>query len=101
MGAEDWEINVLVKSVLVKRWVDIRRFQISTTQGIVHLKGMVGFKGMGIVEDHQPFQLLQIEKDIKAIKGVRGVKMDLFNWKKNRITGSWEKKMKEVHKSKQ
>jgi len=55
MGAEDWEINVLVRAALVKRWVDIRKVHISTTRGTVHLKGTIGFKGAGTVEEHQSF----------------------------------------------
>ena len=94
MGAEDWEINVLVRAALVKRWVDIRKVHISTTRGTVHLKGTIGFKGAGTVEEHQSFYMVQIERDIKAIRGVKGVRMDLLNWEKRRATGRWEKKRK-------
>ena len=94
MGAEDWEINVLVRAALVRRWVDIRRIHISTTRGTVHLKGTISFRGAGTVEDQQPLYMVQVEKDIKAIKGVKGVRMDLLNWEKSRATGRWGKKRK-------
>jgi len=38
--------------------------------------------------------MVQIERDIKAIRGVKGVRMDLLNWEKRRATGRWEKKRK-------
>ena len=86
---EDWEINVRVREVLVKRAVNIKFVNISTNNGTVLVKGILGFLGTEVDDEHIPQILLRIEKDIKEIKGVRDTKLGFLGWTK--AMGSWKK----------
>ena len=86
---EDWEINVRVREVLVKRSVNIKFVNISTNNGSVLVRGALGFLGEKVSEEHIPQILTRIEKDIKEIKGVRDTKLAFIEWTK--ALGTWKK----------
>jgi hypothetical protein len=86
---EDWEINVLVRGELVKRFVNTKFVRISTNNGCVLVTGVLTFLGPPIDESHIPAILLKIEKDIRNIKGVRDLKLQFADWMKR--DGKWTK----------
>lgn len=84
---EDWQINVEVRSALVKRFVDTKTVIISTNNGSVLIKGELRFLGGNVEEEHIPAILLKIEEDLKYIKGVKDVKINFKDWIK--VNGRW------------
>ncbi|MFH0775663.1 MAG: hypothetical protein V2A53_09295 [bacterium] len=85
---EDWEINVRVREVLVKRFVNIKHVLISTNSATVLVKGTLGFLGTSPAKEHIPQILVRIEKDIREIKGVRDVRLSFEGWIK--VGGTWK-----------
>ncbi|MEW6679849.1 MAG: hypothetical protein AB1297_02350 [bacterium] len=77
---EDWQINVEVRAALVKRFVDTKTVNVSTSNGCVLIKGELGFVGQNVEEEHIPPILSKIEKDIKYIKGVKDLKINFKDW---------------------
>ncbi|MBU2461251.1 hypothetical protein KKH65_00020, partial [bacterium] len=86
---EDWELNVRVREVLVKRAVNIKFVNISTNNGSVLVRGVLDFLGEKVSDEHIPQILTRIEKDIKEIKGVRDTKLAFIEWTK--ALGTWKK----------
>lgn len=85
---EDWELNVWVREVLVKRFVNIKYVAISTNNATVLVRGVLGFLGVPPDREQIPQILTRIEKDIKEIKGVRDVKLSFDGWIKT--IGTWK-----------
>jgi len=90
---DDWSINVKVEAELVKAWIDTRKIDFSTINGIVHLRGTIDFQLDVFVNPDAPdyhtkrmeieaAKLKRVESHIKRIGGVRGVRMELTNWVK-------------------
>ncbi|MEW6102907.1 MAG: hypothetical protein AB1630_03665 [bacterium] len=79
---EDWQINVEVKATLVKRFVDTKTVNVSTSNGCILVKGELSFMGGNVKEEDIPLMLLKIEKDIKYIKGVKDIKINFKDWVK-------------------
>ncbi|MEW6482760.1 MAG: hypothetical protein AB1397_07180 [bacterium] len=77
---EDWQINVEVRAALVKRFVDTKTVNVSTSNGCVLIKGELGFVGQNVEEEHIPSILSKIEEDIKYIKGVKDLKINFKDW---------------------
>ncbi|MDI6752235.1 MAG: hypothetical protein QME07_05180 [bacterium] len=97
---EDWDINVVVRQELVKEWVDTKRITFNTIGGVVHIKGVVIFKKalkddplIASIEERantEKKRLAHIERKIKKISGVKGVKFDLQDWAK--VGNEWKRK---------
>ncbi|MDI6792528.1 MAG: BON domain-containing protein [bacterium] len=86
---EDWAINVDVRAELVKRWVDVRKINISTVSGVVYLKGSIVFReDKGVPYRERPQIIKQLEEIIKKLPGVKAVKFRLANWIK--MDGQWQ-----------
>jgi len=90
---DDWGINVKVEAELVKAWIDTRKIDFSTINGIVHLRGTIDFQLDVFINPDDPeyynkrmeveaSKLKRVETHIKRIGGVRGVRMELTNWVK-------------------
>ena len=86
---EDWEINVLVREVLVKRAVNTKLVNISTNNGTVLVRGTFDLLPIGVSDEDIPQILSRIEKDIKETKGVRDTKIAFIGWTK--VIGTWKK----------
>jgi len=98
---DDWDINVSVRQELVKRFVDLRRVNFNTIGGIVYVKGVVVFtktkdsseKIVASIEERieaERKRLIDLEKRIKKIKGVKGVVFNLEDWVK--FGNEWKRK---------
>ncbi|MEW6102738.1 MAG: hypothetical protein AB1630_02780 [bacterium] len=98
---EDWDINVSVRQELVKRFVDLRRIKFNTIASVVHLKGSVVFvktkdsseKIVASIEERleaEKRRLIDLEKRIRKIKGVKAVIFDLEDWVK--FGSEWKRK---------
>ncbi|MDI6751827.1 MAG: hypothetical protein QME07_03075 [bacterium] len=86
---EDWEINVRVREVLIKRFINIKHILISTNNATVLVRGTLGFLGTDPDKEQIPQILVRIEKDIKEIKGVRDARLSFDGWIK--VEGTWKK----------
>ncbi len=95
---EDWDINVVVRQELVKEWVDTKKITFNTIGGVVYIKGVIIFKKVlkddpliaFIKERAEKKRLTRIERKIKKIPGVKGVKFDLQDWAK--VGNEWKRK---------
>ena len=75
----DMDINVAVRRVLVRHWVDLGRISVRTTRSVVWLSGaMVRVKNGG-GELHNE-EMLGIFQEIKNVHDVRRVHLKLINW---------------------
>ena len=80
---QDWEINCMVRAHLVKWWIDIKRVDIQTVDGVVYIKGSLYFRSTAkIEEEERPQAVGQLEKEIKRMPGVKDLFMELTNWVK-------------------
>lgn len=79
---QDWEINCQVRSYLVKWWIDIKKLDIRTIGGVVYIKGAIRFKEGRLQENEESNAILHIEKDLRKMQGVKGVKLEFTNWAK-------------------
>ena len=89
---EDWEINVRVREVMVKRFVNIKYIAISTNNATVLVRGRLGFLGVPPDREQIPQILTRIEKDIRDIKGVRDARLSFEGWMK--VGGTWKETYK-------
>lgn len=71
MSFSDFRIKSMVKTVLVRHWVDIHRIRIECFRGNVHLKGeLCQLKRR---ESSENTLLEKIEREIRRLPGVRKV----------------------------
>ena len=81
----DWQINNNVKQELTKRWIDISKLRISTTKGVVEIKGAISFTGQAGGDTELSTimnKLKNIDRAIRGINYVRDIHWKLDNWKK-------------------
>ncbi|MFH1564156.1 MAG: hypothetical protein ABIF11_12205 [Nitrospirota bacterium] len=90
---DDWGINVKVEAELVKSWIDTRKVDFSTINGVVHINGTLEFQLDIFVNPDDPeyhekrmeveaTKLKKVESRLKRISGVRGVRIEFNNWAK-------------------
>ena len=81
----DWEINRKVKNELVKRGLNLSKIKISSTRGIVELRGELEFltaQSKTISPEQVQLLLHQLDLSIRAIPGVKMIKWKIKNWQK-------------------
>ena len=73
MPVADFRINSLVKSILVKHWVDLQKIQFDTHRGNVYLRGELSQLKRRNTGEFDRSLFDAIESEIKRIRGVRKV----------------------------
>jgi osmotically-inducible protein OsmY len=90
---EDFRINAQVRALLVRRWVDTSKVDQGTTNGVVYFRGTIrSYRAQNMYskqEAHEAaaYLVARIERDIRGIRGVKDVVMDLEDFKK--VGGRW------------
>jgi hypothetical protein len=90
VSSQDYRINAEVRRLLVSRWVDVSLLQIGTTNGVVYLMGSFepavedALQRVGQPPEKDPAQrilrlLMQVDKDLRRLRGVRDVVLNLRN----------------------
>jgi hypothetical protein len=98
---EDWDINVAVQEILVSNYVDLKEVDFNSIGGIVSIKGNINFAPPRWSKPPHPLarmkqqeieeaRMLNIERKIKKIEGVKSVKFQLLNWEK--VNARWRKR---------
>jgi len=81
----DWQINSAALQELVKRGVDVKRLQITSTRGILEIRGTLAF-GAATIEDLDVMlvfnKLRIIDRTMRGIPYLRDIQWKLLNWKK-------------------
>ena len=88
----DLKINSQVRSLLASHWVDLQYLNIGSYHGTVRLNGELRYLGArdGLSTDAAKLEL--IEGEVRRVKGVKRVHLDLLNWRKNH-KGLWETRL--------
>ncbi len=87
MLREDFVIQTNVRRILIRSNIDYSEITFGTVRGVVYIQGV--FK-VGTSKDTGEFiakTLRSLELKIRGIPGVVDVKIQLFNWKKEK--GQW------------
>lgn len=116
MRSEDFRINAIVRSILVRRYIDTSRCIFTTINGRVYIRGELlkiyrkrdrednggnltqseatsekasgGFQPkQGEVQDGELLLISILEQEISRIPAVKGIQFDLRNWRKE--MGKW------------
>src|ERR1043166_3634425 len=75
----DMDINVAVRRVLVRHWIDLGRVSVRTTRSVVWMSGaLIRVKNGGGELTNE--EMLGIFQEIKSINGVRRTHLKLINW---------------------
>ncbi|MEW6687388.1 MAG: BON domain-containing protein [Candidatus Edwardsbacteria bacterium] len=92
MAAEDFQIRQMVKRILARRWIDTMRVNVSVTNCVVYLKGIVTQQSSNKLEElkSDPRIVKHIEEDIRSIHAVKDIVFDLEDLKKT--AGGWVKR---------
>lgn len=73
------ELNVVVRRILVRHWVDLGKVSIRTTRGVVWLSGsLVRLRNGGT--EMRPDEMQGIFDEIRAVHGIRRMHPRLLNW---------------------
>lgn len=73
MPVADFRINSLVKSILVKHWVDLQKIQYDTHRGNVYLRGELSQLKRRNTGEFELSLFEVIESEMRRIRGVRKV----------------------------
>lgn len=85
----DMDLNVAVRRVLVRHWIDLGRVSVRTTRAVVCLSGaLVRMKNGG--DELSNEGMLGIFQEIKNLHGVRRMHLKLINWGGGTEVGSTE-----------
>jgi hypothetical protein len=91
---EDARIHSQVRSVLVRRWVDLERLRVGTTDGVVHIEGELRqclSLAPAIGEGAPSLQFVRkLERELQRIPGVRDVVLSLVGFEK--VGWEWKRK---------
>lgn len=75
----DMDINVAVRRVLVRHWIDLGRISVRTTRGVVWLSGsLLRIKNAGSELGNE--EMLSIFQEMKNVHGVRRLHPQVLNW---------------------
>ncbi len=96
MSVEDMQIRLQVRAILVRHWVDMRTLDYDVTGQVVYLHGM-----LAVGYEHPDYDrsdehgicsriLLNLERDLNRVPGVKALHYDLTNWAKS--SGMWIKR---------
>jgi hypothetical protein len=91
---EDARIHSRVRSVLARRWVDLKRLNVGTINGVVHIEGELRQSlslAPSIGEGKPSLQFVRkIERELRAIAGVRDVVFSVSGFEK--VGAEWRRK---------
>ena len=94
MQFEDFRINASVRTLLIRQWIDTTQLDYGTMNGIVYLRGSVrrevlqsGGKDKDSPEESIRLLMVRLERQIRAVRGVRDVVCNLQNVSK--VKGQW------------
>ena len=86
----DWQINNNVKIELVKRWINVQKVRIITTNGNVEIKGELEFTGND-AKDMEESAIMNMLKNLdmmlKGIPNIRDIKWNLDRFQ--RVGAQW------------
>lgn len=85
MAVSDFQINARVRSVLARHWIDTQRVRIGSFRGTVRLSGELRLICERTGRNFDGMQLELVVSEIRAIRGVARVHLDLANWTKNEL----------------
>jgi hypothetical protein len=96
MVVPDYTIQTQVRALLVRNWMDTRRIDYNVIGGVVHMRGT-----MAVLYEHPERDqndehgisarlLVNLERDMMRVDGVKAVHYDLSNWIKT--GGMWIKR---------
>ena len=88
MAASDFRINATVRSCLARRWVDLKKAQVSSFRGTVRVTGEITKLGCEGVAPADPHFMDQLELEIRSLPEVERVYFEITNWRRNE-TGHW------------
>lgn len=97
MSVEDMQIRLQVRTALVRNWVDLRTLDYDVTGQVIYLYGMlvVGYEHPNYdrKDEHgiNSRVLLNLERDLTHVPGVKAIHYDLTNWTKS--GGEWVKRV--------
>ncbi len=75
----DMEVNVAVRRVLVRHWIDLGKVSIRTTRGVVWLSGsLVRLRNGGA--EMKDDEMVNVFDEIRTVRGVRRMHPRLINW---------------------
>ena len=91
---DDARINSMVRSVLVRRWVDLDRLRIGTSDGVVYVEGELR-QGLSLAtaigEGKPSVQFIRkVDRELRRISGVRDVVLSLAGFEK--VGAEWKRK---------
>ncbi len=90
MSEEDLKINSKVRRLFVEHNFDVSQLSISSTSGLVNVRGELVKVGLRPLKDHEFIKYLSVlETAALRTKGVKRVIFHLKGWKK--IKGKWKK----------
>ncbi len=91
---DDARINSIVRNVLVRRWVDLDRLRIGTSDGVVHIEGEIRqclSLAPAIGEGRPSVQFVRkIDRELRRIAGVRDVVLSLDGFE--RVGTEWRRR---------
>jgi hypothetical protein len=96
MSIEDMHIQLQARNVLVRNWIDMRVIDYNVIGQVIYLRGMLAVTyehpGRDDKDEHgiNTRVLLNLERDLTHIAGVKAVHYDLTNWFKS--GGVWVKR---------
>jgi hypothetical protein len=88
MAASDFRINSSVRSLLARRWVDLKKAQVSSFRGTVRVSGEISKLGCEGVAPPDPHFMDHLELEIQALPEVERVYFEISNWRRNE-SGHW------------
>lgn len=95
MNRKSWEINSVVRKILILNWVDVDILLVNAVKNTVFIKGDLRFKGKLIRDDDESAvteKLQKIEGLVLDISGIEYLRWELNDWRveegKWKITGN-------------
>ncbi len=92
--SEDARIHSRVRNVLSRRWVDVKRLNVGTIDGVIHIEGELKqclSLAPAIGEGRPSLQFLRkIERELRSIAGVRDVVFSIAGFEK--VGSEWKRK---------
>lgn len=95
MTVEDLELNRQVRTVFARNWINLQRLDYRCTHGAVYVRGRLAFIRQPPQKGKEEMDragvsgsfLLHIERQLKKIPAVRGIRWQLDGW--TRTSSDW------------
>lgn len=93
MSQADLDINRMVRTILVKHWIDLGRMSVRSSGGKLWIHGSLQ-RIAGVNEQLTAPLVDEMFKEISRIKSIKTVNANLENWNNN--LGAWQQTGKAV-----